>query len=100
MLYSNQPDEAETYLQLAARWSRSRRDEVTALTNLGSLQWVLSSPPRPSWGEYEYMRGMPIPTTTDNSKIPEKQRRFVCEASVEYWDEAVLVATSSSNQVQ
>lgn len=36
-------EEADTYLQMSARWSQSPAHTVAALNNLGSLYWLLGS---------------------------------------------------------
>ena len=89
---SGELDEAETFLQLSARWSLSPLQKLGSMTNLGSLCWSRSL--QESSDEYGPLtRRLSLNTTmndvkdenTNNLRMNDK---YILDA-IEYWEEAL-----------
>jgi hypothetical protein len=116
-MYQDEFDEAEQYLQMAARWSQTSTDSATALNNLGTLSWMrlgnsLSSREDDSDAEQFMKRnllhfskkaaGTGIVEGTKKGVLSKSELLLLSEA-LNYWEEAAEECTSdkhNSNNAQ
>ncbi len=84
LLYLNNFSDADTFLQLAARWSQSHEDELRSMNNLGSLHWL------------QHLSQEALAGNNTSPATSSERRIEAAGIALEYWNEAIVSATQIS----
>ena len=82
--------EADTFLQLSARWSESQIDQCKSLSNLGALQFIQCSD-----AKYNYAQTLQL-EFVDSWNFKLQPSEFESSAS-EYFEDAIKLSTDPLN---
>jgi hypothetical protein len=115
-MYDGKYDEAESYLQMAARWSHTPTQIVTSMNNLGTLNWIMYEPSLASTPSQELQRRATnpqlnqknfadLPISIYNNRINSnnsgaKDNLRVHHISLDYWNEAIDYINKASNNIK
>ena len=95
-------NDAEQYLQMAARWSQSSKESAIALNNLGTFSWLRlgQSMAEGSATDYEHFLSRDLLYFSQKSQsgspiLTEQQVQLLNEA-LNYWEEAIEECTSDT----